>query len=467
MNIVSLFYNIKNTAGTNAKKQMLADNMNDLVKDIFEMTYGEHKYFVSKIDRDAIIAHPKVDGTYITIEEGWGDFKQVLHQCECRHITGNEAKTAIYAELGRFRDEDEEILINILQHNLKIGINADNFYAVIGKPVNKHEVSLAENLNNAKGIDPLCGSYFASRKLDGVRCVAFVETYLDDDMTIKATTPILKSRQNKVFTTLDTVKPYIQFLATKLHKVGKWVFDGEICILDENGDEHFDWVMKEINRKDHTIKNPCYNIFDLITEEEFYGREVESRDIFSHRLNTIEDAYRTYIECADKIVEDYGGVWAEDCSARIHILHQERITCQEDFDRWSQYVKDGNWEGFMLRMDTYYKPGRSKDLLKVKLMQDAEYIVTGTINGVVTYNEGGQKDFNACSALTIEHKGNVVKVGSGLSKEQRLRWYDHPEEIIGKTITVQYFEETMDKKTKQYSLRFPILKYVYENGRDV
>lgn len=171
MNIVSLFYNIKNTAGTNAKKQMLADNMNDLVKDIFEMAYGEHKYFIKKISPDEIVAHPKADGAYITIEEGWEDFKQVLHQCECRHITGHEAKAALVAELGRFWAEDEEILINVLQHNLKIGISADNFYAVIGKPVDKHEVSLAENLKNAKGVDPICGSYFASRKLDG--CVDY------------------------------------------------------------------------------------------------------------------------------------------------------------------------------------------------------------------------------------------------------------------------------------------------------
>lgn len=81
----------------------------------------------------------------------------------------------------------------------------------------------------------------------------------------------------------------------------------------------------------------------------------------------------------------------------------------------------------------------------------------------------GEKEskFDVASALYIKHKDNIVKVGSGLSKEQRLRWFDHPEEIIGKTITVQYFEETQDSKTKAYSLRFPVLKYVYENGRNV
>ena len=38
--------------------------------------------------------------------------------------------------------------------------------------------------------------------------------------------------------------------------------------------------------------------------------------------------------------------------------------------------------------------------------------------------------------------------------------------IVGKTITVKYFEETTDEKGNP-SLRFPILVYVYENGRDI
>ena len=44
----------------------------------------------------------------------------------------------------------------------------------------------------------------------------------------------------------------------------------------------------------------------------------------------------------------------------------------------------------------------------------------------------------------IEHKGHIVKVGSGCTQEQRLEYMDGS--IVGKTITVQYFEETKIKK---------------------
>ena len=142
------------------------------------------------------------------------------------------------------------------------------------------------------------------------------------------------------------------------------------------------------------------------------------------------------------------------------------ITSQEDFDRWTQKVSDGGWEGFMLRKDAPYKSGRVKDLLKVKKFYDAEYIVKDVVTGKATYNENGSKEYDVVSALVIEHKGNIVEVGSGLSKEQRISWYNNPQEIIGKTITVQYFEETVNKNNDLISLRFPVLKHVYENGRD-
>lgn len=444
MTIVELFNVVQNTAGTNAKKQILRDNMSPLVKAIFEAAYGEHKYFVTKLDRQ----YRDSDFGTLTIEDGWFDFEQVLQQCESRQITGNEARDAINMQLDRFALEDQVILYNIIQHNLKIGVSADNFYSIIGKPTNEHKVSLAENLKNAKGVNPVDGTYLASRKLDGVRCTTFVQVVVENGIKI-VSAPIFKSRQNKEFTTLDNLREPVRKLAIDLPE-GRYVFDGECCILDENGDEHFDWIMTEITRKNHIISNPCYNIFDLVTEEEFYGRAVSP--IFSVRLAHLKDLYSKYL--------DNGGD-----RDRIHILKQERLMSQADFDRWSEYVKKGNWEGFMLRKDAAYKQGRSKDLLKVKLMQDAEYVVIGTTNSKITYNEDGQKEFDACSALVIEHKGNKVCVGSGLSKEQRLRWFDHPEEIIGKTITVQFFEETVDKKTGLYSLRFPILKCVYEGER--
>ena len=68
--------------------------------------------------------------------------------------------------------------------------------------------------------------------------------------------------------------------------------------------------------------------------------------------------------------------------------------------------------------------------------------------------------------LVIEHKGNKVGVGTGLSLEQRKRWYTNPEEIVNHVVTIKYFEETQDQ-FGNWSLRFPVLKAVYDGERDM
>lgn len=95
---------------------------------------------------------------------------------------------------------------------------------------------------------------------------------------------------------------------------------------------------------------------------------------------------------------------------------------------------------------------------------NVEYTVIGYELGDIKYGNETLKDVVTC--LHIIHKGNRVNVCYGISKEQRILWKNKPWRIIGKTITVQYFEETTDSKTGTTSLRFPVLKYVYEKNRD-
>lgn len=440
--IAQLFNQIKSTSSANERKKLLVTNLNDTIELIFEDCYNkDRQYFVKVIPQQDI----DLFSDNWTIDDHYNDFHEALEELIRLGSNSNKAITLVQDIINKFQLEDREILISILQRNLKIGITNTVMKQILGTSEDKFEVSLATNLDKTN-INPLTGEYFASRKLDGVRCVAFVEVYEESGVKL-TTTPILRSRQNKEFTTLDKLKEPIQILASEL-PIGEYVFDGECCILDDNDDEHFDWIMREIKRKDHTIIRPCFNIFDLLTEDEFNNR-VES-PIFSERLNKLTQLYNEYQKVGN--------------TNYIHLLKQERINNQEDFDRWTRYVEEGNWEGFMLRKDVAYKRGRSTDLLKVKKFQDDEYKVLDTINGTVKY---GTEVFDVCSAIVINHKGTLVQVGSGLSKENRLDWFEHPEHIIGKTVTIQYFEETHNKVNDQLSLRFPVLKYVYDNERDV
>ena len=44
--------------------------------------------------------------------------------------------------------------------------------------------------------------------------------------------------------------------------------------------------------------------------------------------------------------------------------------------------------------------------------------------------------------VVVVHRGNRVRVGSGFSAEERVRFGKDPSLIVGKTITVQFFEES-------------------------
>jgi DNA ligase-1 len=433
MNIYETLLKIQNTPGSNDKKAILKTNMSPILQHIFLDTYGSQNYYVKKFECPQGCGESTIDNDYMM-------FHKVLEDLSSRTVTGDAARAHLFNTVALFDKESQEILCRIIDRNLKVGISLDNFLDVIGMKATKFEVALAENIKDAKNVNPIDGTYFISRKLDGVRCICYVSKsdYVGSVDFI--------SRQGKPITTLDKLTQAVMQFVDPLPN-GSYVLDGEICIMDKDGNENFHGLMKEVTRKNHTIENPRYNVFDILTRDEFDGKEVSLP--FSSRLNLLN-----VLEISND-------------NASIKVLEQELVTTQEIFDDWTTRAKENGWEGCMLRKDVPYKRGRSKELLKIKGMQDAEYEVVGVETGKATYNEGGHKEFDVASALYIKHKDNIVKVGSGLSKEQRLRWFDHPEEIIGKTITVQYFEETQDSKTKAYSLRFPVLKYVYEDGRNV
>jgi DNA ligase-1 len=431
MGIYDVLTTIQNTPGSNDKKTILKENMSATLKMIFEDTYGPQKYFIKKFECPRSIGNGTLDDDYDT-------FHIMLGSLACREVTGDKAYRQLQVVVAMYTPQAQEILCRIIDRNLKVGISLDNFLDVIGEKESKFEVALAMNLDKVKGINPIDGTYFISRKLDGCRCICYVNKVFSD------TWVEFKTRQNKIITTLDNlVEPIKEF--TKNFGPGEYVLDGEVCIMDENGNENFQGLMKEVTRKDHTIENPRYNVFDVLTRSEFDG-ETESPN-FTDRLNMMHDLLTP--------------------NKNVVLLEQEMVTSQEVLDRWTNKAQELGWEGCMLRKDAAYKRGRSKDLIKIKKFQDAEYIVEGIIEGTATYNEGGAKEYPVVAALIITHKGNQVKVGSGLSKEQRIGWLQNPEGIIGKTVTVQYFEETQDSKTKEYSLRFPVLKHVYDNGRNI
>lgn len=373
---------------------------------------------------------------------GWYEgFHHILEGLAARNTTGNAAIKCVEDYLAYWDEDTQRFLLSVLDRDLSLGIGWDTYRSEVMGLDDQFEVALAQHLEKVKGVNPVDGTYYASRKCDGVRCVAIIS-----DAGVE-----FRSRQNKVFTTLDRLKPAVANFCIGL--TGQWVLDGELCKIDANGDEDFQSVMKEIRKKDYTIESCCYQVFDVLTYDEF--RLGKTRKDFTHRLELLKKLNEAYEE------HPHGDCWVKP-------LKQERLTCQADFDRWAGYVEAGNWEGFMLRKDVPYQSGRTKDLLKVKKFSDLEAVVLDVVVGEMTtaLPGKGNETFTGVRSLVINYKGNIVNVGAGLTREQRIEWYKDPSKIIGSDICVKYFEETVAQDGK-CSLRFPTLKHAYSGKRDV
>ena len=353
---------------------------------------------------------------------------ELLDSLSDRKFTGHEAITLINGWVEN--NEYGELLYRIIDKNLDIRVGDKVINKAVPGLIPTFSVALAQEY---KGKCDWNDVWYASRKLDGVRCLAVV------DMEGKCA---LYSRMGKELTTLNKVKEAIE--ATNIINT---VFDGEICLMDEEGNEDFQGVMKQLRRKDHQIENPVFVVFDMISKTDFDNNK--SDEILSERLAKLRG-------------------WCTGSSVSLEIvryLDQAIITDGRHFDIWNQMASDNNWEGFMLRKDTKYEGKRSKNLLKVKSFHDAEYEVLGfDIDNHEVVRDGKSVSMTMLSQVWIEHKGYLVKVGSGFTQEQRLEYMDGS--IVGKVITVQYFEETNNQEGG-ISLRFPTVKHIYEDGRTV
>ena len=413
--------NMRSTSSANEKIEIIK-NSSTFIHKILEYTYNPFKqyYVTSKTCK-------KNSGLfkYNTHE----DVLSLLDDLTNRKYTGHDA----IAQINGFEAATEygDLVYKIIDKDL--GIRAGD------KVINKAIPGLIPTFNVAlaqeyKGKCDWNDGWYASRKLDGVRCLAIV------DETGCCT---LYSRMGKEFLTLNKVKEAIESTG-----IINTVFDGEICLIDEDGNEDFSSVMKELRRKNHQVENPAYMIFDMLTKDEFELKK--ESDILSWRLITL----RTFINSLKSGSKDI-----------LRYTEQMIITGDEHLETWIKLATDNNWEGVMLRKNIPYEGKKSKNLLKVKKFYDAEYeVIDYDCDEHEVVRDGKSVTMKMLSQVWIEHKGYKVKVGSGWTQEQRLQYMDGS--IMGKIITVQYFEETKNDKGG-ISLRFPTVKHVYESERDM
>ena len=170
------------------------------------------------------------------------------------------------------------------------------------------------------------------------------------------------------------------------------------------------------------------------------------------------------------IPDDYEEIPHRTAATEISVCRVEQIPWSPAAQQAFQEKVDANkWEGMIIRCDAPYEGKKTKRILKVKSFESEDYVVTGIETGemlMINPKSGLEESVETMTAAHIVHKGQKVSVGSGWSHAERNQFFEDPSGIVGKTIEVRYFEETVDKDGK-VSLRFPTKRVIWGDKRDL
>jgi DNA ligase-1 len=387
MDTLDLLYNLKcnlcKSSSVKDRKEVLKTITDDSLKELLKLTYDSNIKFsvtstnVKKYKKP--VNEPLVP---------WELFK-LLNSLAKREITGHSAIDAIISFTKPLNKHQEEVFFNVLDKDLKASINTKIINGAIPLLIPEFSVALG------KDYDPKYtekGKWLISRKYDGIRCIVFIQggkvSYY--------------SRTGKQLYSLNNLTP-------ELSQLPDCVLDGEIT---QNSDlEDFQKLMKEIHKKNFQLTNVIFNVFDVLTNDEFWSGK--STDNLTTRLSRLS--------CE---------------TTHISKVKQVEFT-PETFAEYTELFKKAKWEGLIVRKNIGYKGKRSNDILKVKQFFTEEYTVVGIETGTMRIYDASVKNYihqQLLTAITINHKGVSVRVGSGFSVNERLSFYNNPELIVNKLV---------------------------------
>ncbi len=140
----------------------------------------------------------------------------------------------------------------------------------------------------------------------------------------------------------------------------------------------------------------------------------------------------------DQRIYDMKAIVLKADAPHIKVIPQFKLSTHIELMQKLDNITEQGGEGLMLHLgSSYYKSGRSNDLLKLKKYLDAEAMVIKLIQGQGKYR-------NLLGAILVEtEEGIQFKIGTGFSDEERAN-----PPAIGDLVTYKYFGLTSKGKPR-------------------
>lgn len=338
-----------------------------------------------------------------------------------RRLTGNNAREAVVGELQRLDMPSRILLYRVLVKEMRMGLGP--------KTVNKFHKGLVPIFEHKgakrtkEALHKMSWPCWAEYKIDGWRGV--IKT---DGKTVESFSRNGLPMPNLDYRAQDLKVLTLDLIQRGVLAPGFWAWDGE-----GKAEGHFNATSSEA-RKAGKGAELVYHVFDLIPWEHMAGGD-EPIEVRHARLDQVQW----------RLNELSVGPLGLDLPD-IRVI--ERFELDEEADAWELYRQAlalGH-EGLILkRKGSRYIPGKNDDWVKVKPAETKDLLITGTFPG-----EKGSKYESMIGGVIVDHAGVAVRVGSGITDEDRGR---DPSYFINKIAEIEYHEETPDG-----SLREPRLK---------
>lgn len=341
------------------------------------------------------------------------------------HNTGRDYDVAVcQIALEWIAQDDLEsrfLLEKLICKDLSIGVDAKTINSVIPGCVPVFDCMLANKYYDKP--EKLSGKSFAiTTKLDGFRLIALKDEH--DNVSFY-------SRVGKRIEGLVEIEEEFRTAFPPCT-----VLDGELTVsnyFELESKEAYKAASKIISQKGETAKTGLtYRVFDAMHIDEW--REQNCTHTYGLRRELLHGLFKFPLSPISHI-ELLPVLYKGDDTSKV----------QELLDK---VVSEGG-EGVMINLlDSTYKFTRCWDIMKVKKFQSLDL-------EVIDLEEGSGRLVGTLGAILVRYKGgNVVRVGSGFSDEERALYWSQPDLILHKVVEIKYFESTRNADGQE-SLRFP------------
>ena len=409
--VYMIIRDIQNCSSTKAKQHIVKSNANnETFKKILIYAYNDMQYGVKKTTISQMEFNPDADYLWNNI---WSMFEDLA-----KSNINNDLVLKISNTIGYFANENvRDLLIRVLLKDLKIGMNVKSINKAINGLIPMFDVMKASSYDDKNSIGfnkkaSKCG-YMMMIKENGIR-----GEIIKENGHI-----VVKSRQNKIVEGFDELDKAFQNMPDG------YLYEGEILKVGEfnTSKEQFKETDKIYSIKGKK-RNLMIKLFDLIPLDKFNEGEWGVKAIERKKMlkEFVDKNNHPLVQFADIIYQ----------GTDISIIQK----------KLEEVSKDGYKEGLMVMLnDGKYEAKRTKLILKCKLFNTIDL-------RVIDIKESKEKPGTMGSAIVM-YKGNTVGV-SGWKEEDKIYYYQNPQELIGKIIEIKFKEVTVDKNGVE-SLQFP------------